>query len=373
MRTPRGLLTVTAAAVLLAGCGSDTSAPAAGGSDTPSTSAPVPVPAPAAPAADVLDLADLPQGAPPALVLAFDPDPASGDQTFVLDRGHGAHQPLRPGPVGDFVSYDGRVVVTYATEAGGVVEVLGADGEVVETTTGLPGYGLVTTPDHSIVGWLDGDGVPQVLEDGATRHLSLPAVVDGDHLGALSGSGTCQEQEPEGGGCTAFVDAAPDSTAPSAWVSTSHGIVDTVAHLTDVRDVSADGTVVGLLEGRDGCSGVVDPRGRVAWRTCDDELTDLSPDGDHVVGLEGTTYAAATRGLAIYDRSGDAVATWALPHGRTGQVGDVAWEDDEHLLVVVADHASWSILRLGTDGSAERAVGPVRGSADFSPYRLPVG
>lgn len=371
-----GLLPLAAATLLLAGCGSDTSGSAAGDTGDPVGPPPTATaPTTIEPVLAVLDVADLPKGDPPRIVFAVDPDPVFGDGDFTLNHGHdGGYQTLRPGPVGDFATFtNGRVLVTYATEGGVVVEVLGPDGEVVESSTGLPGYGLVTTPDHSIVGWLDADGVPQVLEDGATRHLSLPAVADGDRLGALAGSGTCQEQYPEGGGCTGFVDAAPDSAAPSAWVSTSHGIVDTVPHLVDVRDVAADGTLVGLLEGRAGCSGMVNPRGKVTWRTCDHELTDLSADGAHVVGLEGTTYDADTSGLSLYDRTGEAVASWTLPHGAAGQVGDVAWEDAEHVLAVVADHGRWSILRLGVDGSAEYAVAPIDAGPDFSPYRLPVG
>ena len=373
MTTSLGLLTLTAAAVLLAGCGSDTFAPAGGGSDTPST--PAATPTPSAPAPGALDLANLPQGPRPGLVFAFDTGPRSGDGEFRLDHGHdGGYQPLRTGPVGDFASFDnGRSVVTYATEDGVVVEVLAPDGTVLESSTGLPGYGLVTTPDHSIVGWLDDDGVPQVMEDGATRHLALPAVANGDHLAALRGSGTCKEQYPEGGGCTAYVASAPGADQPFAWYTSSHGIVDTVRHLTDVRDVALDGALVGLLEGRAGCSGLVTPRGKVGWRTCTHELTDLAADGRHVVGLATASSDAATRDLAIYDRAGDTVASWSLPHGSAGQVGDVAWEDAEHVLVVVGDGERWTIVRLGVDGSAERTLAPVERGADFSPYRLPVG
>lgn len=323
----------------------------------------------------MLDVSELARGRPPEIVYALDPHPVFGDGHFhlVLGRG-GAEQPLRPGPVGAFVRHDdGRVVTSYGTEAGVVVEVLGDDGAVVESTDGLPGYGLVTTPDHSIVGWLDGDGVPQVLEDGATRHVSLPAVEDGDHLGALLGSDTCQEQAPEGGGCTAFVDAAPDSRRPQAWLTTSHGIVESVPHLSDVRDASSDGTVVGRLTGTGAdprCFGAVSPRGTVRWRTCDHELTDLAPDGEHVIGVEGSM--DDVRGLATYDSSGAVTATWSLPDDPPSQVGDIAWEGDESVLVVVSDQGRWSVVRLGLDGSAEYALAPIELGPDFSPYRMPL-
>ena len=313
------------------------------------------------------------------MVYAFDPHPVFGDGHFrlVLPGDQGAEQQLGPGPIGDFMWFEnGRTVVSYGTEAGVVVEVSGADRKVVERTDGLTGYGLVTTPDRSIIGWLDADGVPQMMEDGATRHLSLPAVQDGDHLGALLGSDTCQEQPPEGGGCTAFVNAAPDARAPRAWLSTSHGIVEAVPHLTDVRDAAADGDLVGRLTGPGagaGCFGEVSPSGTVRWQTCDHELIDLAPDGAHVIGVDGTTFDADIRGLAIYDGSGEVVATWSFPRTRNGQIGTISWETDHSVLVVVGDRGRWSIVRLDLDGSAEYAVAPIELGPDFSPYRLPIG
>ncbi|CAN5485089.1 hypothetical protein BH11ACT8_BH11ACT8_05560 [soil metagenome] len=371
----------------ITGCEDDAATDSAGATTTPAAaSTPSATPTPADPtptdptptgAADpVLDLAGLPQGPPPALVYGVDPHPTFLDGHFrLVDRG-AIDQPLRRGPLGPFVWYDdGRAVTSYGTEAGVAVEVLGPDGEVAESTVGLAGYGLAATPDASIVGWLEDDGTVTVLEDGARRTLSLPAVTGGDHLGAILGSGTCQEDYPEGGGCTAFVNSAPGAERPRAWLTTSHGIVDVVPHLTEVRDAADDGSLVGRLSGHGddpGCSGVLTPRGRVSWRTCERRLIDLSSDGDHVIGVVGDPAYGLVRAVTVYDRSGDAVASWSVPGGRSSRIESLAWEGDDAVLAVVHDRGAWSVVRLLLDGTAEYAVGPIDLAPDFSPYQLPI-
>lgn len=378
MTSCRRFASLAAVAVLLGGCGS-TSTPRPTDTPTSATTSPPSSPTTTESGAlgtDLLDVASLPRGPAPEIVYAVDPAPVFGDGDFnlVLDPDRATRQ-LAPGPISDFIVFDnGRVVRTFDTEAGVVVEVLDASGEVVERADGLSGYGLVTTADRSIVGWLDANGAPQVLEDGATRHLPLPAVEDGDHLGALLGSGTCQEQAPEGGGCTGFVDAAPDARRPRAWLTTSHGIVDTVSHLSDVRDASADGHLVGRVTGSGdgtGCFGELSPRGAMRWQTCDHQLTDFSPDGAHVIGLTGSSSDAGARGLTVYDGSGAVAAGWSFPEGRT-RIGDIAWESDGAVLVVLNDGDQWSVVRLLLDGTAEQAVAPHDVGPDFSPFRLPL-
>ena len=245
------------------------------------------------------------------------------------------------------------------------------DGQRTRRFAHLGPYGLVTTPDHSIVGFLDDDGALQVLENAGRRRLALPAVAQADSPGALLGSGTCREEFPEGGGCTAFLNTPHDDRA---WLTTSHGIVDRVPGLLSVTDASQQGRLIGLTSRQPRrCSSLLSARGRVAWQTCRFELTAFSPDGELSYGTLGREVGVDVHGLAIFDRSGHRLAEWSRK--RTGyrhQVADVTWEDSRHLLVVVYARGAWSVVRLGADGSREYAVAPRSMEPDFSPFRLPL-
>ncbi|GAA5156305.1 hypothetical protein GCM10023340_43760 [Nocardioides marinquilinus] len=321
-----------------------------------------------------LDVTALPRGPRPDLTYAVDRHPVFGDGDFHLVRGRsGERRPLPEGPLGDFVHYpgSGHTVLSYGTEAGAVVELVGRDGRMIEQQRGLDGYGLATTPSGDIVGWQQDDGRVRVLERGARRALELAPVRRGASLGALWGRGTCKEQAPEGGGCTAFLNTADDRRV---WLTSSHGIVDTVPRVHRVVDVGPGGRLLGLVEKRGdhrGCWGVVTPR-RVAWRTCERELVAFSPDGRHVAGVAGSRYWATTRGVTILDAAGATVADWRLGRGANRLVGQLVWEDAEHLLAVVSQGDTFAIVRFGVDGTAELA-GPTIDVPDrYSPFRLPL-
>ncbi len=218
------------------------------------------------------------------------------------------------------------------------------------------------------MGWLRDDGTVHTLDSGGTNAVDLPRVRAGGEAAALSGRRTCQEQAPEGGGCTAFVNVANGVT-----LTTSHGIVDRVPGLASLDAVNARGRLAGRLRPRqDRCWGVLTPRGTEAWRTCEHRLDSFSPDGRHVLGLEGNARHDEIRGLVVHDRTGTVVATWAKPRGIRNAVTDVAWEDDAHLLVVVRERGRTAIVRLGLDGSMERATAVGKAPADAAGYALEV-
>src|SRR6185437_11848049 len=117
------------------------------------------------------------------------------------------------------------------TEAGPELQQVSGTGGVRSRL--IEHFGLAVSPDHEIIGWLGDHGSPHVVEGGGTRRFTMPRVAHGGVMATVWGWDTCQEQDPEGGGCTVFVNGERH-----VWVSTSHGIVDTVGPMLAVSDVS---------------------------------------------------------------------------------------------------------------------------------------
>ena len=321
------------------------------------------------PGTDEIPTTGLTRGSAPRIPYLRGRGVDEGDGRWRLVRADGTR--LRV-PVGyyDFATLGRGAIGTLGTEAGVRIDRVGPAGRLLRSRTGYEHYGLVTTPDRSIVGYLGDDERLVVLEDDGRRRLEMARVRGADRPGALLGRGTCREQSG-GGGCTAFLDSRRDT---GARYTTSHGIVDSVPGLLSVTDVDRRGRLVGLTEKRPRCSGLLrGPSGRLAWHTCDHDLTAFSPDGRHVLGTRGRFDPTK---VAVYDRAGDVVASRsfrsAFGGGHDRRLTDVAWESRRHLLAVVYSEGGWSILRLGLDGSVERVTKRLRESVDYPAYRLPV-
>jgi hypothetical protein len=224
------------------------------------------------------------------------------------------------------------------------------------------------SPDDDLVGWLGDHGSPHVVEGDGSSTFTLPRIARGDSIGAVWGATTCEEQVPEGGGCTVFVNGAS-----RAEVSTSHGIVAPAGALVRVTDVSAAGRVAGLLAGRDGCWDVVGPDGHPRFSTCDYFLDSFSPTGHLVLAEQSRARWLTVRRFAVLGRDGHVVQAWTF-HGHDHRsLSQLTWEDDRHLLGVLHAAGRWSIVRIGTDGTTEYAVAPVTAADDeFTPFSLPL-
>ena len=306
-----------------------------------------------------------PRGEAPRIPFRRATDVTFGAGTWKLVRPDGTVQRTGRATWGDFAVLGRSVVGTFGSENGVVLDVVGPGGRV-ERRSGLEHYGLGLSPDRSIVGYLDDAERPVALEAGATRTLRLARVSGARRLGALLGSGTCQEQAPEGGGCTAFVDVRR-----GVRYTTSHGITDTVPGLLQVADVNARGRVAGVVSRGPTCSGVLDDVGAdPAWTTCDHTLRAFAPGGRQVLG-ERVDRAGDLTQTAIYGRGGALLASWSWQASGL-RATDVTWEDPQHLLAVVHLGNAWWIYRLGVDGSTERAAGPLRVGPDYAPYQLPL-
>jgi len=126
---------------------------------------------------------------------------------------------------------------------------------------------------------------------------------------------------------------------------------------------------------------VTAPGGDQAGRTCELSLKAFSPDGSHI--LAGAAYedGYASRQLSVTSRDGagseTAVVLEYLQHGeQDASFMYAVWEDDSHLLAVMTTpipgtaDKTWSLVRLGLDGSAENAAAPERGDEFGFPFRV---
>ena len=311
----------------------------------------------------------IPVGEPPAIAYAFASEPTFGGGDWQLRRPDGSAVDLPDltwsawAPLGD------GAIGMAGTEAGPELQQVSGDGVVRSTL--VQHFGLAVSPDHRLVGWLGDRGEPRVVEGGGGVTSSMPRVAHGRAVAALWGTDTCQEEVPEGGGCTVFVNGPRE-----VRISTSHGIVSTVRPLLWVSDVAADGRVAGLVSRRTGdraaCWGVVRPDGHRSFRTCDYYLDSFAPTGDRVLAEHSETRWSSIRRFAILGRDGHVVRAWTFDPGRHRSLAQLTWEDGQHLLGVLLAHGRWGVVRIGTDGTVEYA-GPTVGATDeFPPFSLPL-
>jgi hypothetical protein len=232
-------------------------------------------------------------------------------------------------------------------------------------------FGLAVSPDHEIVGWLGDHGSPHVVEGDGTRRFTMPRVESGRTIATIWGRQTCQEQAPEGGGCTVFVNGSRH-----AWVSTSHGIVSRIGPMLRVSDADQHGRLTGLVSRRTAdhpaCWGVFRAGGHRVFRTCHYFLDAFSPDGRRVLAERSQLRWSSVRRFAILGRDGHVVHSWTFDPGRHRGLSQLTWEDPHHLLGVLQAHGTWGLVRIGTDGTVEYAGDPVDAVDEFTPYNLPL-
>jgi hypothetical protein len=345
------------------------SSPSASSPSASSTGSASPSEEPSAPAGETaLTTKGLGQGSPPAVAFLAAADPAQPPGTWSLVRPSGEQLRLDVASPFDFATMGNGLVLLAAD--GDSVRVSVVDGNGVETRgEEVLGYRLAVTPDRSIVAWLTDEQAVRVVEGGGGRSFDLPKVPQGSELGAILGRGTCEEMEPEGGGCTAFVNT---DEPRSAYVSTSHGFVDVAGPMLAVVDGAADGRLVGLLSVTDegSCSAIFNEGDDVAWETCDHTLTGFSPAGTRVLGTDAYLDGFGQRSVAFLDAAGGTLVHQFTSKGRGPSVIQTAWEDEDHVLAVVYERGRWSIVRLGADGAAELAFGPLAGSDLDRPFVL---
>ena len=384
MRTRPGHAVAVSLVVLalLAGCGdpepdgtdADASESPSASGDPSGSSEPTPTPTevptePEVPpdASTTLSTKDLGQGPPPAIDLLAAADPADPAGTWSLVRASGESVELSVDQPFGFVPMGNGLVALVADGDGAAAANLdGTGGEV--TREAVLGYRLAVTPDGSIAAWLSPDGSVHGVEAGGQRTFELPKVDGASEMGAITGRSTCFEAESEVGGCTAFVDV---DDPRQAWITSSHGIVDIAGSMLSVVD--ADDALLGLISVTDegSCGGLFRKPTKPAWQTCDHTLTSFSPDHARVLGTDAYLDGFGQRSVAFLDAKDGTLLHEFTSKGRGPTVLQTAWEDEDHALAVVFERGRWSVVRLGADGSAEIALGPLEGSDLDRPFFLP--
>ena len=311
----------------------------------------------------VLDVRGLDQGDPPAVAWS---ERRSG-RTVI----HGTGGTLTPAP--------NRLAELAPMGSGYVIQAL----RVGRTTTrwiaadGAPGrrewrtgHGLAVSPRGQAVGFAGRRGQVWTIDQEGDRVFRFdPVPVRGTgHAVSITGE-NCKEGEGDPGvGCTIVVNGAR-----TAHYTTSHGIVDRVPHLRQAT-TGRGGWLGGITSVSDfgSCSAML-RTWRVKWRTCDNTLSEISPDNRHVLGTPayGDGFGPTTLDVLATKDGAEVTSFTAARNGRSATYFDEVWEDAEHVLVVTYQADEWAIVRLGVDGSMEYAVAPRRGSMDtWAPFQL---
>ena len=310
----------------------------------------------------VLDVSDLEQGAPPAIAWS---ERRSG-RTVIHGTG-GTRTPVSNrldefAPMGS-----GYVVQTIGGRR--TTRWIGADGSPGRREW-RAGYGLAVSPLGHVVSFAGRAGRVWTIDQEGDRVFRFnPVPVTGTaHAVAVSGE-NCKEGEGDPGyGCSIAVNGPH-----RAFYTSSHGIVDTIPHLRQAS-TGRGRWLGGITSITDfgSCSAML-RSWRVKWRTCDNQLSDISTDNAHVLGTPAYGDGFGPGELDVLATAdGSVVHSFASSRdGSSATYFDEVWEDAEHVLVVTYQDGKWAVVRLGVDGSMEYAVAPRSGSMDtWSPFGL---
>ena len=274
-----------------------------------------------------------------------------------------------PGPFSTITSYlDGWVGVAM-DEATGTIQFLSAAREV-EDSAGPTG-GLVVSADGQRISWSEYDGSRWrvIVADPAGRtewvYTTFPPSPQDRMVvpvGFVSEDEVAVRQYDNTGPTRTFVagGGAPVDVPGFVQAEAASSTTGLVAGLTEIK---ADGSCWGVVDG-------VARTGTTIWDTCDYRLGSFSPDGSHLVGTapDADNYGSPT--LALLDATtGKPVVDFEVAGARKQVVGiwsQMAWEDDETLVVRVMTGDDYSIVRLGLDGTVQRVDIPSAGASGLS-------
>jgi hypothetical protein len=305
------------------------------------------------PAPGVLDVSDLPTGAPPAIPY--------------LGRGSSEH-PFEPFPATSFAQLrDGSDIVQMNDEGDFEVVVTAPDGSRLGPFGSYAG--LAVDPSHTMVAWLGPAGRVMTWTLGARQPQPLGGPVPGTDLRIAAVTGDdCSLS------CSVIVNVRGAQHQP--WVvdgSGSRPLRD--GGFLDVNDISRAGLTVGLtrITDTDTCSKLAGGGDVQGFATCQNQLTSFSPDGQLVLGLPSYFDGPGPGGISVYDLHGKRLFERSSTEAAQSYFTYATWEDDTHVLAPMFQDGKWSLVRIGSDGSMEYAVAPAKGRYDSSPFVLPTG
>lgn len=299
---------------------------------------------------------------PVALMDVDGPTLITPDGTVDLPRGYDAITPYG----------DGWIAVA-RNDAPGVpeetIEILtpGLDVDNQPVATG----GLVVSPDGSRVAWSEYDGARWRVKVGDTASGSAS-----DHQ-VFPPSPEDQEVAPIG--FVAEAEVATTQDKGQGLLSTFVGPGETPGALpgpVEGRSASPVAGVVAGLKGSQGgraCSAVVQgaaDTGATLWETCDHTLGPISPGGTYVVGFDPEADGNGSPTVTVLDAAtGAEVVTFraVLPLRTVGGFWtQLAWEDEQALVVRMFSGDDYFMMRLGLDGTVQRIDIPSAGASGLS-------
>jgi hypothetical protein len=259
------------------------------------------------------------------------------------------------------------------------------DGPTSTTPLGEATGALAVNKERNLVAWIAPDGSPTVLQEGEAKPavlLNQAGVTAGDAV-AVHGHDCFNGPETvEGAGCSVYFRARGEKT--QSFVSSNHGFVAEIGdpgapvHLQDADEsgevgwttLNEDQTTCSTYTGRQS----LDADTARSWKTCDHMPLSFSPDGKHVLATGSHGYEGlGASSLTILDRTTGKPQLTLKNNARSqAAIVDMQWEDDKHVLAVVAQKLDWGIIRVGLDGSVELADDRIRPNQELDtiPYRL---
>lgn len=302
----------------------------------------------------VLDVRGLEQGDPPAVAWS---ERRSG-RTVIHGVG-GTRTPV-PNRLDQFAPMGSGHVIQTIGAGGATTRWIGADG-----TPGRrewrTGYGLAVSARGGAVAFAGKAGRVWSIDEDGDRVLSFaPVPITGRGRAVALFGEDCKESATSTG-CAVYVNGPT-----RGFYTSSHGIVDRVPRLrlTSTGRGRWLGGITSLSD-TGSCSAML-RSSAVRWRTCDNQLSDISPDDRHVLGTPAYADGFGPGTLDVLATADGAVVRsfTSARNGRSATYFDEVWEDAGHVLVVTYQADRWAVVRLGVDGSMEYAVAPRRGSID---------
>jgi hypothetical protein len=303
-------------------------------------------------------LADLEQGAPPAI------DHVE-DTTYVFASGERLDLPVADGSVIDAAPYQGSVL--FATSEPGVGSVaptltlLDRDGTVRWERCGSGDLAVSADRTSSGFAWLAGDcdqswSRPRI--EWGPAHADGP-VLDGPLVeGSLEPGQRLQPVEVADDRMLYNVSDPTNSQRPHVELALGRTGRSPVPGLFEAYAYDASAGLVAGCSRDDGRCRLVDHYDGAPQLTLPEDEYPLafSPDGRHLVTTQGGREAPPGVLLVRDVESGDLVVRMDGSNAFLATDSALAWEDDEHLLFGRVDREGEALVRLGLDGSLELAT-----------------
>jgi len=351
---------------LAVACGDD-------GGDTSSDASDPATPASSEPSSPSDEPTETPSETPTESSETVPADPSGLD--YVVDGvWHQADGDLVDLPEQDYFSaviWNDQLVATRADgEVFAAADVIADDGTVVKTfdTT----FSVAVNEAGTTIAWVDTDGVVMTAWDGdqvsiGTVDLAAPGETVAYSVAAVTGGPNCHEDVD---GCQVFV----NSGVGEPRTFDSHGVNDNpLPFVVEFSDVSGDNlvTYVDKIEDAGSCGGLVDlknPGSEPVWETCEFEAAQISPDGQHVIGLPSYYDGLGIPTISVLDAETGTSTGQYSPEG--GFVAQWAWSTDGRVVFDAYDGAKWHLLAMTADGSITEIGEPVAGEDFDSPFTL---